>query len=248
MGSIIFRPILTAIANSEQRTNERLERLDKKVTNLVAINGLLLPTLNVYDAMSVTSAGRVTGLKNSFCQEHSYNPGTCMLTGQQGTVTLAHILPFSSQKNLTVLQLLELNAEELNSSRNLLLLTDNIEFYFDRLQLSFIPKIGEGLIKQFVLKIWDDSIRQQPIFRDSPTGPLIQEYEGVPLTFNVGHTPYSRCLAYQAMWACAKNLGGDFQHNSIPYDISSLSPKKQNLFTEMLHTQQATLNAAINEN
>jgi hypothetical protein len=101
-----------------RRQEEASRRQETTLNGLVALNGLLLAPLNVYDAMSQTSAGRKDDLKESLCEEFGYDKGTCMLTGVRGKVTLAHILPLSAGKNIGVISLLELEQAMLNESDN----------------------------------------------------------------------------------------------------------------------------------
>jgi hypothetical protein len=168
-----------------------------------------------------------------------------MVSGYRGKSTLAHILPHSAQQNSSVMELLQLTNEDLNSDRNLLLLANNIEYYFDRLKLSFVPHLGAGMKLQWILKIWDDSIRDKPLAdgADEPIGSC----EGKPLILHEDHIVYKRCLSYQAFWAAAKHLGGTFTEESIPYDFSSLDEPHIKKFMSVMKTMQSELFHTINQ-
>jgi hypothetical protein len=231
-----------------RRFDDKIDSLRNDVNQSLALSGMVLSSMNVYDTMSQTTADRVTKLKEKFCDFFGYHPGQCMITGIRGLVTLAHILPCSTLKHSNTLMLLGLEAKDLNDFRNLLLLSENIEFCFDRLKLSFIPVIGEGLLDVFEMKIWDDSIRDQPLYRSSMVdlnAPRIGQFEGRRLVLNPAHKPFKRCLAYQSLWACSKYLGGDFTPDSIPYRIDSLDESRRTQFMALVQSQHAKLRTFV---
>jgi hypothetical protein len=205
----------------------------------------MLATMNVYENMSLTTSGsaRIDGLKQSFCARFDYDPGVCALTQVRGIVTLAHLLPMSSRRAPSVLDLLQLTVDNLNDPGYLLLLASGIKQCFDRLQLSFVPSVNEEFVGQFVLKIWDNNIREKAIFDKSEF--LIGSFEDRPITFNRLHAPCRRVLAYQSLWACSKYLGGSFTEGFLPYRIDSLDAHHQEMFMSLVRSRQGEFNAAL---
>jgi hypothetical protein len=127
----------------------------------------------------------------------------CMITGECGDsdcVVAAHIVPARSK--LKNLRNIGLTKEDVESSRNGLLLSKGIENAFDSLQLSFIksPVSDEiGLLREgFVMKIWDDNCRDTFIWRGS--NKRIGDYDGHQLLLG-GHKPLKRALSNQAYTA-----------------------------------------------
>ena len=243
MGTVFGREsrteaLLQHIATHNQQVNQRLDAL-------LGLNSIVLSSLNVYDAMSMTSAGRVQGLNEDLCTRFSYDPGVCMLTQQTGTCTLAHILPFSSKRSSPVMNLLQLTPDQLDSSENLLLLADNIELAFDSLRVSFVPAIQEGMIERYVLKIWDDSVRDEPLFTHGHAR-TIGEFENCPLQLHEDHRLFRRCLTFQSFWAAARHLGGHFSANSLPFDMASLDEPHRANFLRLLQVKQTELRHDIN--
>ena len=209
----------------------------------MALNGMVLSNLNAYDSMTQTSISRVEILKRQFVEQFDYDAGTCQLSGVQGTCTLAHILPVHARKISSVMQLLQMTESMLNSPGNLLLLASNIERAFDALKVSFVARLGEGLRTEFVLKIWDESVRSEPIFSGSAV--TIGDCEHRPLMFNAEHHVYSRCFAYQGLWAAAKYLGGDLRDASDYFRVDSLDEPHQALFMQILAAKRAALSLTI---
>ena len=122
----------------------------------------------------------------------------CMLTGEFGygeQVVVAHLIPCSTTEN--ILSKLHMKVIDVNSSRNALFLSRNIELCFDKLQLSFVPIdiLHPSTLK---MQIWDESIRSRPIFDGSKL--IIASFDGAELMLN-GHNPFLRCLSYQAFQA-----------------------------------------------
>jgi hypothetical protein len=127
----------------------------------------------------------------------------CMVTkisGDGECVVAAHIAPARSR--VKYLRNIGLTEEDVNSSRNGLLLSKNIEIAFDRLQLSFIRgPVADltGLPRDgFTMKIWDDDCRDTFIWNGSKK--RIGEYDGKQLLLG-SHNPLKRVLSYQAYTA-----------------------------------------------
>ena len=122
----------------------------------------------------------------------------CMLTRRVGNgeqVCGAHILPCSTPEH-TFFDL-NMTVDDLNSPRNGLFLSKNVEIEFDLLHLSFVPKdvLHPNLFK---MVIWSDKSRYKPIWDGHDD--LIGQYEGCTLTLD-GHKPFRRALSFQAYQA-----------------------------------------------
>lgn len=80
--------------------------------------------------------------------------------------------------------------------------------------------MGVNLTEQYVLKIWDETAREIPIFEGSDL--LIGQFEGWLLIVRPGYALFRRCLSYQSLWAAAKHLGGEFKASSLNFRLDSL--------------------------
>jgi len=133
-----------------------------------------------------------------FTRRKSNRP-KCCVTGLR-PVKCAHLIPCSA----TALQLANvgLTVAEVNSTANLVFWMPSIEFYYDRLQLSFMKT--NPLQDKLFLKIWDDSIRDSKLHDDPRvlTTPTIGDIDGYEIKLQ--HKVYTRLLAYQAYQACLK--------------------------------------------
>ena len=158
---------------------------------------------NAYDRMSETTESDAKEAKTNY-MGHFYmreDNVKCALTGIQGKTKLAHILPRKTTKHIC--GSLGMSKTDLNSHRNLLFLSYNIEAAFDAMRISFVPQ--DVLHDALVMKIWDESVRDEPIFLNSTT--TIGEFEDRALNFFVEgsdgvtreNRPFRRCFAYQAL-------------------------------------------------
>lgn len=164
---------------------------------------------NAYQNVSQTSASKVEFLASTIRTDFGIAGAKCALTGHERGVILAHILPRSAKQHIREM-LGIFDAELLNGPRNLIFLCENIEKKFDRLQLSFVTEMrGPPLREALVMKIWDDNIRDVPIYPGSSF--TIGSYENHELNLNTGgsittqYNPYRRCFAYQYLEAYLKN-------------------------------------------
>ena len=163
---------------------------------------IVLRDFNAYDQISATQSSDAKQCKTNFMAHFNLKHSSirCALTELSGKTTLAHILPRSTKPH--ILKTLSLSTEDHRSVRNLVFLSWNLEKAFDQLQVSFIPK--DALHDDLVLKIWDDSVKNVPVFDDSKC--VIGQYENHKLNFDlVGqdgvsreHKAFRRCFAYQA--------------------------------------------------
>ena len=153
--------------------------------------------------MSETGASSAKDAKEKYMEHFGLNGDNvkCALTGLRGKITLAHILPRRSKS--LIRKYLGLVPSDMNSHRNLVFLCFNIEKAFDAMKISFVPQ--DALHDALVMKIWDESVRSDPIFDGSLI--TIGEFERQALNFSlVGsdsvtreYAPFRRCFAYQAL-------------------------------------------------
>ena len=90
----------------------------------------------------------------------------------------------------------------MNDNRNLLVLSVNVENAFDALRISFVPNPNSPLIRQNVMKVWDATVLDTPVYPGATF--KIGEFADSPLTFTVNgqpHSPFRRCLSYHALMA-----------------------------------------------
>eukprot|EP01033_Poteriospumella_lacustris_P018070 gene18070-12961_t len=227
-----------------QQTNQRLDALNDRFGQLLALNSVVLSSLNVYDGMSMTSARRAeVALEEHLCAEYSYDRGTCMITQLPGTCVLAHLLPVSTAaKSSAAMSMLHMTPDMLHDTANVLLLADNIARAFHALQVSFVPALQEGLVDRYVLKIWDDSVRSVPVFSNSPLTPTIGQFDGQPLHLHADHAIFRRCVAFQTLWAAARHLGGHGSADSqLPFRMELLDEPHRQRFLTLLQSQQQEL-------
>ena len=114
------------------------------------------------------------------------------ITGNGDQVTAAHIVPRGV--SLTdAMDTLGMNGAQINSARNMLFLSANIETAFDSLLLCFVK--SNPLQDKYFLKVCDEATMSKPIWPDHAT--TIGSLQGRQLVLD-GHEPYKRCLSYQA--------------------------------------------------
>jgi hypothetical protein len=226
-----------------QQTNQRLDASIDRFEQLLALNSLVLSSLNVYDGMAMMSARRAdVALEEQLCAEYSYDRGTCMLT-QPGMCVLAHLLPVSTAaKSSAAMSMLQMTPDLLHDTANVLLLADNIARAFHALQVSFVPALQEGMVERYVLKIWGASVRSVPVFSDSLLSPTIGQFDGQPLHLQEHHTIFRRCVAFQTLWAAARHLGGHGSADSqLPFRMELLDEPHRQRFLTLLQSQQQEL-------
>lgn len=122
----------------------------------------------------------------------------CMVTGEKKDVIAAHILP--RRTDLDIVKKLSLTKDDINSPRNGIFLCKGIEEAFDNLRISFYRT--NPLSLSLHLKIWDDSVRGESIYKGSMKN--IGDYEGHPLNLR-DHKPFMRCLSYHSYIAYKKS-------------------------------------------
>jgi hypothetical protein len=205
------------VEEERRRADEERRRADEEMhceirRELAKVSSLLLCTyevvvrdFNAYAVMSETTVSRVELLKLSFKNHFKIADDNCRcaLTNTRESVILAHILPRSAKPDIR--ECLHIVDEDVNSFRNLILLTSNVEKAFDSLKVSFVPK--SVLDQSLVLKIWDDDVRTTKILSNSEES--FNDFEGHTLNLQmpngVEHNPFRRCFAYQALLAYMKH-------------------------------------------
>ena len=186
---------------------ENNSSVSSKALNVVlpVIQALLVKTMNPYTSSKVSTAECLEYQRTHFANLIPRNVIVgqpqlvqCMISGVFGDgkqVIAAHLIPCKTDP--LVLDLLNLKLTDVNSMRNILFLSKNIEVAFDRLKLSFVP---QDLLhpNTLVMKVWDQSITDSFIFDDSTV--RIGDLEGRPLLLG-SHQPFLRCLSSQALFA-----------------------------------------------
>ena len=198
-----------------------LEMLDKVVSNQSGIMANLYnPWLGVLT--QTTTDKECIKLKEDLLVSLTMpEGGVCMVTQQQGTVGLAHILPRSTKYEVKKL----LGITNINDFRNLLLLSKGIEVAFDQMKVIFIPgnvMIENELRKVFLLKVLDVSCLNNWLYPSNSSGGTIGDLfrdNSIPylhLTYkDKTHTVYKRCLAYHAMFAHFDKYGRYGEMNAL---------------------------------
>lgn len=173
--------------------------------------------VNPWLDMSNTARTRVKKLREKLFGKLGLTNDTaqCWLTGEVGSVKVAHIIPDSA--DTYVLNRLGLRQDfknNLDSDQrlNFMILDSSLEEAFDKLELSFIIK-DRLHTSSFILKIWDDAVRNGPLGR----------YEGCGLNVPVGVSLSRRALSYQALMAYIHNKLKYPDHTPMdePVDFSS---------------------------
>lgn len=214
-GSVHLQNAVTEATMSEIQTT--LARLEKKVnTSLRTSISLTFRNYNAYENMTQTSAGknkdRQSLLRTNFYERYQITDAkntaktqaTCVLTGRSGTLKLAHLVPVSSSKDVRAA--LKLTDEDIWSFRNVLLLSWQIEHFFDRCKLSFMANpLHSGV---YTMKIWCDTVRDKLIWAGAKetikgsNNNKIGFYDGHELKLHMPNgeqlEPFKRCLSYQA--------------------------------------------------
>jgi hypothetical protein len=223
-----------------------LMRLEKKVdTSLRTSTSLTFRNYNAYENMTQTSNGKNKAKQSSFrtaFYEHyqitdacsaAKTQATCAVTSLSGTLKLAHLVPVSS--SFDVRAALKLKDDAIWSFRNVLLLSSNIEHFFDRCQLSFIPNpLRSG---SYTMKIWNDDVKNELIWPDATENKTgdnkIGYYDGCELTLQMPNgnrlEPFKRCLSYQA-FICfvTSKLSNGVSYQDFSSDIGEEWPRLRN--------------------
>ena len=173
--------------------------------------------LDPLNNISQTSLGKAENLKKDFYAYYGLNLSTavCMVTGisppqvenKTSTLILAHIIPRSTER--IIRELISFTLGDIDSIRNCLLLCLNIERAFDELDISFVPSDNPFQFHRFKMFIWNNGIRDKPIFPDASR--LIGQFDNYPLNLVVStksgaepHDPFKQALSYQAYMAFRK--------------------------------------------
>ena len=191
-----------ALKSSNLETiNEIMQRFDTFENVLVqdiVSNNRLIHNPWLTDALTTFSETLPSKFRRKcntyFACEVGDNAYKCVVTGKVGNcnqVVAAHLIP---RKTLPE-TLARLGIKDVNVFQNILILCKGIEIEFDKLRLSFIP----GPMNRYVLKIWDPSVKNKPIFPGSEF--KIIEFEGFPISIPEGKRIYTRILCYQAYLA-----------------------------------------------
>jgi len=230
---------------------EKLEGLEEKLEGLEEKQNLIFAysvesnfnTQNPWQNLSVKSGSRVSGrvnqLRQDFFAHYKLTPENafCMVTGNNGKLRLAHLLPINVKKSISKSLSMENN---INNFRNCLLLSENIEKAYDDQKISFVP-YDVLHPSSFKMKVWDNSVLEQTVFFDSK-GPKISEFLHRKLHLNMPnglrHEPYKRCLAYHDFMCFMKWSIHEESLRSLQADFGSDHEgswlKERNLLLESL--------------
>lgn len=176
--------------------------------------------IDCYDQISMASKPRELS-KADYSTKYGVvvNDLKCMVTGTLATakrlssskrtcntesaVVLAHLLPRGA--NASTRLSLGYQIDDIENIRNSLLLCKGMEEAFDSKYISFVPSEVPFSNNQYILHIWCEEGRKQPIYNGSST--TIGSFDGKPLDLSVGehmHDPFKRALSYQAYRAFKK--------------------------------------------
>ena len=121
----------------------------------------------------------------------------------ESAVVLAHLLPRGA--NASTRLSLGYQIDDIENIRNSLLLCKGMEEAFDSKYISFVPSEVPFSNNQYILHIWCEEGRKQPIYNGSST--TIGSFDRKLLDLSVGehmHDPFKRALSYQAYRAFKK--------------------------------------------
>jgi hypothetical protein len=200
------------LANLENETTKLVRSLNEKLDELIPfVCEISLKDCNLW---TPSKTGLVTDEKYraNLMKEMGYssNPKdrrlpVCMVSGLYGSgekVVCGHIVPHRSDRDKS--KALGLTDAEINSNKNLVFWARGIENAYEHLQLSFIRIVEtvDGELREcFAMKIFDDSIRNLPLWDGCKN--IIGEFEGCSLKLtskfnNNRHEVLKRGLSFQA--------------------------------------------------
>jgi hypothetical protein len=168
----------------------------------------------------------------------------CMVTSEwscTGQVVAGRIIPvYTPEKTL---KMLGLSRRDLDSPRNMLLLSWKIKKNFDLLKLTFILH-EDGLNKDFGLhyrlKVYDNEIKGKKIFRGSKK--TIGDYDGKIFRFHSDdRIPFVRALSFHAQKAYERAVARRlFKVDQVPRPVEYGSPLKCEAITCDFSDDQST--------
>jgi hypothetical protein len=223
------------LARIENNFHSTMRKVDVIMRTTAAIT---FRNFDAYDKMTETSAGKTQKKQEDIRKKYYDHCGisddrnkegttqaTCVLTGRSGKLKLAHLLPASADSDIQ--KTLRLSNDEYGvwSLRNVMLLSWNIEYYFDRKKLSFIQSPLYNDV--FILKIWDSEVRDSLIFDGAKVFSMegdnkIGFYENRQLQLimpnGVKLQPFKRCLSYQAF---VSFYNTNLLNDAVPSDFGS---------------------------
>jgi hypothetical protein len=246
-----------------EESMSRLAKIDKNVSFLTENVSIIksktekiewklnFESLNPWLDMAETERSTTKNLKEKVFNKLGVKKETvsCWVTGLQGDVKVAHILPDSCSNK--VFELLKIPVESKNdvdaTRKNFLVLDPAFEYAFDHLNLSFIPI---NLLKpsELCVHIWDDSIKTIPL---SVTGRslTIGDFDGACLNIPHGWDIFKRALSYQALCAYIyhKNKETCILDDSEPADFSSEFEGKDEARKGLASLLQSNIKAELSE-
>ena len=178
---------------------------DQKVDKLVRTLSTTSPSSeDPWESQKIQAPPRPEGLREKAARHYGHCDFTgnsviakCCLTGIIGDrkmVTNAHLLP----RNAPAHFLEELGIDDVDDVRNMVILCQNVEKLFEQKRLCFLLDDDEPGC--FVLKIWDEKVKNKPLFDGDPLADRqnIGTYSGHKMRFAQGKTPFTRALSLHA--------------------------------------------------
>jgi len=149
----------------------------------------------------------------------------CMLTGRNAKLKLAHLLPVNVK--YVIVKALSMEGK-INDFRNNLLLSENVEEAYDAQRISFVPSENILHSNEFVMKIWDENVLNEYIYRNNTSSnALISDFVNIPLKLSMPngeiHEPFKRCLAFHNFMCFMKwsLYHGELKQNIEDFAIGS---------------------------
>jgi hypothetical protein len=165
----------------------------------------------------------------------------CCLTGIIGNrkvVTSAHLLPRNAPGHF----LQELDIDNVDHFQNMVILCQNIEKTFDKKQLCFVLDEEDPLC--FVLKIWDQGVKDKLVFEGDPEARTIGSYDGRKMRFKEDKVPFKRVLSLHAQcsYETAKKMNWINEDEPKPVNYASpLEHVRIPNFRELFHQSSTDL-------
>jgi hypothetical protein len=186
----------------------KLEIIGAKVETIdIATQEVQFLRFNPWHELIATSIGKCNVSKETFAKTYGLSVPTisCMVSKiippppaspHAPNLKLAHIMPRSTK--LHILDSLGMGSEDVDDTKNLLILCSGLEIAFDKCQISFVPN-SNPFAGGLELMFWKDEFKSNELYPGS--GRTIGEFDKFTLDLNVNghvHTIFRRALSYQA--------------------------------------------------
>jgi hypothetical protein len=181
-------------SQSHSRSARNLEKATGLPSHFTPV--LLALAVNSMDGWDRITADRTVSDSSTVCNAAVAHYGLasrkhCQILGERTEHVLnAHIWPDHNKNNLV---LVDLKPSDIDYPKNILRLHRGIKRYFDHKQLTFTQAGAE-----FHLKVLDPAIKTQVL---EDTNVALNDLDGSPLIFLIGHMPWRRLLATHSILA-----------------------------------------------